>query len=467
MVGLGRCSVGHVRKVDVELMLTRNLSMRRSNRLVSVLTCAAALALGGCGARDAAAPEDLGQGLTEPRTPSVDTTRPPAPPTDTSRPPVSPPLPPSLTPGTAYWSMTGSPPTPVPFNEAGWDVQLYSRDRDTWYTPEAMDAHHGQDCAGFPGIHRVTRYDQMVYRCRDHIMTAINAEGYGGVILTPDRLLDFAAGEAVIRFDMSTFRSSTRDWINVWISPYEAHLSVPAVEWAPGANGPPRDGVFIEHTAFGNLCPRFVRNYVVTELACNDGRSLSERIVFSATRRNTVEIRISASRVKVSMPNDSIVFSDVALPAALPFNQGVVQFGHYSYNPTKCESRCPPGGWAPNTWHWDEIYLAPSIPFTIIRADRRFVDGSGGTVTFSAPAPANAKMRFYAMGVSPDVSFDGGATWRVPVEQGSGKTTEPERQYWTPIPAGTTQVQFRPARLITWWNERNSWIARDFAVFAR
>ena len=53
------------------------------------------------------------------------------------------------------------------------------------------------------------------------------------------------------------------------------------------------------------------------------------------------------------------------------------------------------------------------------------------------------------------------------LQQGSGKTTEPERQYWTPIPAGTTQVQFRPARLITWWNERNSWIARDFAVFAR
>jgi hypothetical protein len=432
-----------------------------------MVLCAAAVTLAACGARDDAATEDLGQGLTEPRTPSVDTTKPPAPPTDTTRPPVSPPPPPNLTPGTSYWAMTGSPPSPVPFDEPGWDVQVYSRDRQTWYEPEPMDAHHGDNCAGFPGVHRVSRYDQMVFRCRDHIMTSINAEGYGGVVLTPDRMIDFSGGEAVIRFDLSTFRSSGRDWINVWVSGYEAQLSVPAVEWAPGANGPPRDGMFVEQTANGNLCPRFIRNFVVTELACDDGRPLSDRIVFSATRRNTVEIRVSATRVRVSMPNDSIVFSNVALPASLPFTQGVVQFGHYSYNPRKCESHCPPGGWAPNTWHWDEIYLAPSIPFTIIRADRRFVDGAGGTVTLNAPAPANAKLRFYSMGMSPDVSFDGGATWRVPAEQGGGKTSEPERQYWMPIPAGTTQIQLRPARLLTWWTERGSWIARDFSVFAR
>lgn len=445
--------------------------MRRSTRLTRVLFCAAALMLAACGASpDAATDEDLGQGLTEPRTPSVDTTRPPTPPTtptDTTRPPVPPPVPPSLTPGTGYWALTGSPPTPVPFDEAGWDVQLYSRDRHTWYEPEPMDAHHGMDCAGYPGVHRVTRYDQMVYRCRDHIMTSISAEGYGGVVLMPDRMVDFSAGEAVIRFDLSTFRSSGRDWINVWVTGYESQLAVPAVDWAPSANGPPRDGILIEQADNGTLCPKFVRNFVATALTCVDWRPISERIVLSATRRNAVEIRLSATRIKVSMPNDSIVFSDVALPSALPFTQGVVQFGHYSYNPTKCIGPCPPGGWTANTWHWDEIYVSPSVPFTIIRGDRRFVDGTGGTVTFRSPAPAGAKLRFFAAGMSPDVSFDGGATWQVPVEQAVGRTSEPERQYWTPIPAGTTRVQFRPARLIAWWTDRGSWMARDFTVIAR
>ncbi|MDZ7632622.1 MAG: hypothetical protein U5K74_15065 [Gemmatimonadaceae bacterium] len=345
-------------------------------------------------------------------------------------------------------------------------MQLYSRDRETWHTPEAMDAHHGMDCAGYPGVHRITRYDQMVFRCRDHIMTAIKAEGYGAVVLTPDRLLDMSSGEAVIRFDISTFRSSDRDWIDVWVSPYDAQLPLPAPDWAPGLNGPPRDGIFIEQTAEGNLCPRFVRNFVATDLRCEE-RPLQNRIVLSATRRNMLEIRLTRNRIKISLPNDGIVFSDVALPAALPFTQAVVQFAHYSYNPTKCEGSCGASPMTANTWHWDEIYLAPSIPFTISRGDRRFVDGAGGSVTFRTPAPDGARLRFSSIGVAPDVSFDGGTTWQAPVRQGVSKTNDPDMQYWMPVPAGTTSVMLRPGRLLAWWTERNSWIARDFAIWSR
>ena len=39
-------------------------------------------------------------------------------------------------------------------------------------------------------------------------MTSINASGYGVIYLTPDQMVDFSAGEAVVRFDMSTFRTS-------------------------------------------------------------------------------------------------------------------------------------------------------------------------------------------------------------------------------------------------------------------
>ncbi|MDZ7632619.1 MAG: hypothetical protein U5K74_15050 [Gemmatimonadaceae bacterium] len=358
-----------------------------------------------------------------------------------------PPAPPVLPPGERYWPFTVDPSSPIPFDEAGWDVQVYSRDRHTWLNPEPMDAHHGMDCAGYPGQHRITRYDQMVFRCRNHIMTSIKAEGYGSVVLTPDRLLDMSGGEGVIRFDISTFRSSDRDWIDIWVSPYDVNLPVPAQSWAPGVNGPPRDGIFVEMTAEGNLCPRFVRNFVVTELRC-ESRPLSDRIVVSATRRNTVEIRLSANRVKVSMPNDGIVFADVALPASLPFSQGVVQFSHKSYNPTKCEFNCGGAPRAANTWHWDEIFIAPSVGFTIIRGDKRHLDGAGGTVTFRSAAPANGKLRFSAIGMAPDVSFDGGRTWQQPVALPVGKTNDPDMQYFTPIPAGTVQVSFRPGRPI-------------------
>ena len=374
---------------------------------------------------------------------------------------------PNLPPGGNYWGFTQDPASPVVFDEPGWDVQTYSRDRPTWLTPEPMDAHHGADCAGYPSQHRVTTYEQMVFRCRNHIMTAIQAEGYGAIALTPDRLINLAGGTAVIRFENSTFKSSARDWVKVWISSWDGHMALPAADWAPGLVGVPRDGLYIEQTMNGNYCPRFVRNFVVTELACNeDWVPLSNRIVLSATRRNVVEIRLTGNRLRVSMPNDSIVFSDVTLPAALPFTEAVVQFGHYSYNPTKC-APCDGSPQISNTWHWDEIYVAPSLPFTIIRADRRYVNTPNSVVNFRSPAPANARLQFSVFGMEPDVSFDGGRTWVQPTRSAFGKFDHPEAQYWTPMPAGATQVMLRPARTISWWGDLTSWIARDFSVWAR
>jgi hypothetical protein len=443
------------------MIILESMSMRRCGQLWLALGVFA-LSAAGCGDAPVSS-TDLGDNLAAPRPPAVTPPATPTPTTPTT--PSTPTPPPSLAPGQSYWDFNVSPPAPIAFDEPGWDVQMYSRDVQTWLTPEPMDAHHGMDCAGYPGQHRVTSYEQLVYRCRNHIMTAIQAEGYGAIALTPDRLLDWSATAGVVRFDMSTFKSSNRDWIHVWISPYDRHLVLPAVDWAAGLNGPPRDGVYVEQTMNGNLCPWFVRNFVVTALACDDSRPLSDRIVLSATRRNTVEIRLTNDRIRVSLPGDSIVFADVSLPAPLTFAQGIVQFGHYSYNPTKC-APCS-GPQVANTWHWDEIFLAPSIPFTIIRGDRRYVDGPSGTVTFRTPAPSGARLRFSVFGMEPDISFDDGRTWQVPVSQEFARVSQPERQYWTPIPAGTTRVMLRPARAISWWGQPTTWIARDFAVWAR
>jgi hypothetical protein len=362
----------------------------------------------------------------------------------------------------ATWSFTGATPAPVPFAEPGWDVQVHSRDRETWLAPQPMDAHHAADCGPHPGTHRITRYDQMVFRCRDHLMTAIRADGYGVIVLTPDRLLDWSGGEAVLRFDVSTFRSSSRDWIKVWISPFDEQLPVPAGEFVPDLNGPPANGVFVEMTGNGNLCPRVVRAFVVTPLACDDWRDLSERVPASATARATVEVRLSRTRMRVSMPQHAVVFADVALPSPLSFTQGAVQLAHYSYTPDKCE-----GCQGANTWHWDEVHLAPSVPFRIVRGDRRYVDGSGGEVRFAAPAPAGARLRFVAVGVAPEVSVDGGTTWTPAVEQRVSRLNDPVRQYFMPVPSGTQRVLLRAGTPIGWWPHRDVWMARDFSLWAR
>lgn len=155
------------------------------------------------------------------------------------------------------YSFDGSPSTPLPFDEPGWDVQMTSRDKDTWRAPQPLDAHHGVDCGGFPATHLVTAWEELVYRCRDHIMTALRADGYGAVVLTPDRLLALdGGGESVVRFALSTLSRSTRDWVGVWLTPWGDQLAVPASEWAPDLNSVPANGLFVEMTSSGGLCAK-------------------------------------------------------------------------------------------------------------------------------------------------------------------------------------------------------------------
>ncbi len=419
----------------------RTLALHAVLARAYAIACFAAISVG-CG-RDAS--PAVGPDLTDPRRDTTTQT----PTTGTPSRPAS-------------WSFTGPTTSPVPFNEPGWDVQIHSRDRDTWLTPQPVEAHHAADCGPHPGTHPVTRYEQMVFRCRDHLMTSIRADGYGVVVLTPDRMLDWTAGEAVLRFDVSTFRSSSRDWINVWLSPYNTQLPVPAGAVVPDLNGPPEDAVFVEMTANGNLCARVVRDFLISELPCDAWRDLAERVPPSATARTTVEIRLSRTHVRVALPQHDIVLADADFPAPLRFAQGVIQLAHYSYAPGKCD-----GCTGANTWHWDEVHAAPSVPFTIIRADRRHVDGTGGEVRFASPAPRNASLRFVAAGVAPEVSFDGGTRWTLAQPQRVSKEADPVRQYWMPVPQGTERVAIRPGAPIAWWPHRDVWIARDFALWAR
>ena len=128
-------------------------------------------------------------------------------------------------------------------------------------------------------------------------------------------------------------------------------------------------------------------------------------------------------------------------PGGLPFDKGVVQFGHNSYNVFDCEG-CGSG---PNTWHWDNIYLAPAEPFTALAANRRHVDNSSASfVTFNKPAPKNSAIQFTGIGFDLEVSFDGGSTWKPAVTQHNREIHNWRfKNYHMAIPQGTTRVDFR------------------------
>ena len=169
----------------------------------------------------------------------------------------------------------------------------------------------------------------------------------------------------------------------------------------------------------------------------------------------------------------------------------LVQFTHYAYNTTKSctinvnQPHDKPGAafqslCHPNTYHWDNFYLSPGIPFTITKAFDRTLQHNGDTqqplkLTFEQAAPAQSKLRFNALtgGVDGEttlqVSFDQGNTWHRPAVQ-----YEPEndfnkfRSYYT----GTTTSNYIPTGVQEVWLKadnpeyRNAFWIRDASLWS-
>jgi hypothetical protein len=294
-------------------------------------------------------------------------------------------------------------------------------------------------------------------------MTAINAGGYGAIYLTPNQLVDFSSGEAVVQFNMSTFRSANRDWADVWLSPFEDQLTLPLQAFLPDLTGEPRRAVHINMDSFNGgsvFRTSLVRNFVNQDLDGIWWMDYESFLAPSAVRRDTFELRISRTSLKFGMPQYDKWWVDTSFPD-LGWDKAVLQLGHHSYTPMKeCGRR---GGCAPNTWHWDELSISHAQPFTMLKAEQAWVDEeTSTTVTFPGAAPEGSFLRFSGIGADLQVSFDGGQSWQDAQMQRVIKVQdEVFRPYGTPVPPGTSSVEIRGK---PFWG--GGWMARGISIWS-
>jgi hypothetical protein len=349
----------------------------------------------------------------------------------------------------------------------GWDTQVEQRDPGAWYEPIPMNAAHGPDCSAPPATHSVTTFEGHVYQCRNHVMTSVDgAAGYGLVALTPNAIIDFSDGPATLRFDVSTLRGSSRDWWDVWITPYDGNVTEP-IHWYIASQGHPANSVQIRMLSGqrGTFFDAQIHTGTVgCEFCADDGayqtdKGYEEVLVPDGARRDTFELVISTDHLKFSMPNYDMVWFDQDINP-LPFDQGIVQLVHHSYTPDKGYDMHGAGN-GPATYHWDNISIDKAIPFTMIHGDKRYVDEDNQSVTFDSPAPANSHLRFSARG-NVEVSFNGGSTWQQAQHQ-PVFITEGWTSFFTPIPAGTQEVKFRFTPRDWYYGP---YMARDFAIWS-
>ncbi len=375
------------------------------------------------------------------------------------------------------FSWSGTAPAPQAWNPAtGFDVVLHDRDfTNTYDKPYSFAAQHGPDCGpflgfGVGGTHQVTQYQDEVFICNNHLMTAVNGQGYGEITLTPAVMLDWSSGPVKVTWQVDTLRTSCRDWLSFNVMPFADNLMLTD---GVGVDlyGEPRNELLLTS---GPSCPtsysgRDIRDFNATEIP-GPGGSLADVVSESgpaaAKNRQTFELDISSTHVRFGIPDFNKWFVDGALKSSLPYSQAVLQLEQHSYTPDK-ECQPSPTFCAANTWHWSNISISNGERFTILRADRFQVAGghtSSGipdTVHFPTPAPAKSYLRFEAVSSAGSLrlSTDGGQTWITPThEQPSEQNPSGELAdgkvslYFWPVPAGTTQVRFDAHDAYWTWN---------------
>jgi hypothetical protein len=371
-------------------------------------------------------------------------------------------------PATFTDTFDGNPAAPEPFASPRWTVMVHERDSQVGPGIAPMQAHHGPDCSPPLATHPIDQRPQAAFTCNDHLMTALNDAAYGAVYLTPDHEVDFSAGEATIRWDVSTLRTSGRDWGDVWVTPREDALLMPLDGWLPSGYGLPRRGVHIRMDAFNGKSTfrvEVIRDGVAQQPQQAWWVVYDDWLTPSATRRDTFELRLGRAHLWFGMPAYGKKWFDVAL-ADLGWDRGVVQWGHHSYTPTKGCTPVPGDVTQchPNTWHWDNISISPAVPFAVVKAaagDQAIVT-DGSDVPLAAPAPPGATLRFHSQYAGQRVSFDGGATWvDAPPMWSSADKWPPQETFSAAVPAGATRVRFLPRS-----GSAGPWYVRDVTIWA-
>jgi hypothetical protein len=291
----------------------------------------------------------------------------------------------------------GTPSTPQPLSQhpefASWDVQVHQR--SGWMQGEndylRHNVDHGPNCEAPPATHVNQSFSGNVFVCANHVMTFADGDGYGLTVLTPDQLVDLSGGRVVVQFNMSTFRTSARDWVEVRFTPWEDNLTLPGDVGDVDIQGNPRrylEFVMGQHQCSRGLCSDWNLRMGDTNGGVNAAPSPSwhdiSGFVPDKARRDKFEIVLTPTHVKFWMPDYGLVFYDRDVPK-LSWTKGIFQMEHHTYTPEKgqCIDNCPDGSPEGTTWHWDEVHVTPYVPFSNIHAtERSFVsqtnDGSPG-----------------------------------------------------------------------------------------
>ncbi len=348
-------------------------------------------------------------------------------------------------------TFSGAPPSPTRWSSPNWDVVVHDR---TDGATNMMHADHDETCAAPPTKHAIASHADAVFQCRDHIMTAINSSdpGYAVAYLTPAAVVDWTAGVATIEFDVSTGRSTKRDWIDLWLTPLEFNMVLPSDAGTPDLTGAPRKALHFK--LINNFAWSIRSQPDDKKLSVSDWRNVP--VPYSHKQRDRFTISIGSQTISMHYFNietrQRFLIERVALPQGLGFSRAVVQFGHHSYTPSKDCDFMTIGSCGPNTWHWGNVKITPASLLTFTK-----IEPPGNEQTFSV---VPGYLRFAARGPT---EIDWGRGW-VAVEPVNGPVANEGAfaSFFLPVPTEASQVRLRGKA--TW---AGPWQAKTISIWSK
>lgn len=345
----------------------------------------------------------------------------------------------------------GAPAQPTVWSSPRWDLIVHDR---TDGATNAMEADHDHTCGAPPGTHAVHAPSEAVFLCRDHLMTALNSSdpGYAVIYLTPAAMVDWSSGPATISFDVSTGRSTKRDWIDLWLTPWDQNMVLPSEPYTPDLNGPPKKSLHFRVT--NNFAWQIHHHPEDVKLSQNDWQDLP--MPYSRVQRDRFTFTLGGGFIKVEYKNvatgRSMLVERVPLPADLGFSHAVLQLGHHSYTPGKDCDFMKIGACGANTWHWDNVRISPALPFNMTKLRSL---AAPGTVEVSP-----GLLRFAARGVT-EINWGSGWVTAEPVN-GPMANDGQFASYLVPVPEGAVRAAIRGEA--TW---AGPWRAVNIAIWSQ
>jgi hypothetical protein len=329
----------------------------------------------------------------------------------------------------------------------------YSRIREglTNAQTDPMEAQHSSTCTPptnpptLAGDHLITTWQETVFACAHHLMTALQDSGFGAVTMQPPVEADWTSGPVTITLNVSLFRTSSRDWFRIVLTPFAEQLQEPAFSFDVGGNGEPQSGLSIDMK--GNapdvaFCSTIISNYRESGGQCN-WWVYEQPAAQVPGKPATLTITLSSTHLTVADPVTGVTFISENL--SLPFSRAAIQLVSYAYDQGKTCGSITTLTCAADTWHWHGISVSQADPITLLPAREPMQDNTQNVMDFPQPAPAGSVLSFYAYGLNVATSLDGGLTWQLAPRQQAGnpRTDGSGSLYWAPVPAGTQRVLVR------------------------